>query len=74
MRADSELASIRQKQPLPASSWARGTLTKYLFRERLCRMEFWESKFNKHAFKDVSCDDDIDTNDSDGNSFNKRSG
>ena len=39
----SEAGSIRQKDPFPGSSWERGTLTKYRFRDRLWRMEFWES-------------------------------
>ena len=36
----SEPGSIRQKLPLPGSSWLRGTLMKYRFSDRLCRIEF----------------------------------
>jgi len=37
----SEAGSTCQKEPLPDSSWDRGTFTKYRFSERLCRIEFW---------------------------------
>lgn len=36
----SDWGSMRQKEPLPGSSCDRGTLTKYRFRLRLCRIEF----------------------------------
>lgn len=31
---------MRQNDPLPGSSWFLGTLTKYLLRDKLCRIEF----------------------------------
>ena len=36
--------SIRQNDPLPGSSCERATFTKYRFRERLCRIEFWNHR------------------------------
>jgi hypothetical protein len=36
----SDAGSILQKLPFPGSSWERGTLTKYRFRDRLWRIEF----------------------------------
>lgn len=41
----SDAGSIFQKLPFPGSSWDRGTLTKYLFSDRLCRMEFWQERW-----------------------------
>lgn len=36
----SDTGSILQKEPLPGSSWDRGTLIKYLFNDKLCLIEF----------------------------------
>lgn len=36
----SEAESIFQNEPLPGSSWERGTLMKYRLRDRLWRIEF----------------------------------
>lgn len=40
MSLPSEAASIFQKEPLPGSSCDLGTLTKYRFKDKLCRIEF----------------------------------
>ena len=39
----SEAGSILQKLPFPGSSCDRGTLTKYRFSDKLCRIEFCKS-------------------------------
>lgn len=51
-RLDRLLSSIRsissfQKPPLPGSSLERGNLTKHLFSERLCRIEFCHEQSNE---------------------------
>jgi len=38
----SDAWSILQNEPLPGSSWERGTFTKYRFRDKLCLIEFWK--------------------------------
>ena len=43
----SEAGSILQKLPFPGSSCDRGTLTKYRFSDKLCRIEFWKIKKNR---------------------------
>jgi len=40
----SELGSKHQKPPLPGSPLDRGTFTKHLFSDRLCRIEFCKKK------------------------------
>jgi hypothetical protein len=44
--SSSRSISNRQKPPLPGSSLERGTFTKHLFRDRLCRIEFCGTQHN----------------------------
>lgn len=47
----SEEGSILQKEPLPGSSWERATLMKYRFRDRLWRIEFYDTQKCNAAFE-----------------------
>jgi hypothetical protein len=44
--SSSRSISNRQKPPLPGSSLERGTFTKHLFKDRLCRIEFCGTQHN----------------------------
>lgn len=44
--SSSRSTSNRQKPPLPGSSFERGTFTKHLFKDRLCRIEFCGTQHN----------------------------
>lgn len=47
----SEEGSILQNEPLPGSSWERATLMKYRFRDRLWRIEFYNTQKCNAAFE-----------------------